>query len=99
MSEISKNAETTSFESLFFKQIDEQEEKQEQFIIDSQAKQMQLLKQVGDARLKIVELERQYKKSLIDPKVDSVRLRCQILAAREELTIAEEINNLLFPKP
>lgn len=88
----------SSFRDRYFKEKDEASEKERKFILDSQKKQAKLLTQITEFKLKVADLETSYQDSLSSATADSVRIYCQLLAAQEELRVAEMINNELFPR-
>lgn len=97
MSDIIKESSTKSFESLFFQEKDKDTEKKKKFIAASQGKRHQLNDQIGKLHLEILDTETRFEASLIDPKIDSVAIRCQILALKEELQMTIDLSNELFP--
>ncbi len=94
-SDISKN--DSSFRSLYFTEVSEDKAKQDKFIADSQDKELQLLTQRGALQSEIRQLTDDFKRSLTSPRMDSVNIKCRLLAAQEEMDILLEIHNTLFP--
>lgn len=96
MSELISQGAT--FNDRFNQMEDEQARKAREFQEAAKNKESQLVEQILNLDRKVSALQNSFEDSLIDPKANSVRLKCELLAVQEELAIAKEIHATLFPK-
>lgn len=90
------SAPQTKFEQLYFSEEDKAAEKQEQFALDFVEKKHHMNTRIGNLTVEIVKLEREFKASITTPGKDPIKIKCQLLAAQEELLIANDIFKEFF---
>ena len=96
-SEMITEGTSKSFKNMFFEEKNEALEKEKKFQELSESKKLQLNIQIGNIGKEILDLRGKFEASLLDPNADSVKLQCRLLAAQEELSIAQDLLKMLFP--
>ena len=92
-----ENVMSKSFDQLF-NEKDEDIKKETLYVQNKKGKQVQLLARINNIQMQITKSEINYRKSLVDPTMDSIDLAIEIKASMEELKIAMEVYKQLFPK-
>lgn len=90
------SAPQTKFEQLYFAEEDKAAAKAEKFTLDFVEKKHHMNTRIGNLTVEIAKLEREYKTSITMPGKDPIKIKCQLLAAKEELVIANDIFNEFF---
>ncbi len=91
-----KNLEKMSFDDIY--QMDEKEKnKQLTHTQNKEGKRLALTSKLSLMQQERIELQNNYIKSLTDPKMDSVDIRVDMLSKEQEIGIAKDIYNQLFP--
>jgi hypothetical protein len=89
--------DSKTFDELFNQ--DEKEVSREQhFHLTKNAKRVQLMAKINDCSVRISKSEIDYRKSLLDPTMDSVDLFIRIDILKKEMEIAKLIHNQIFPE-
>jgi len=87
----------TSFDVLF-NEKEEDVDKKIKFEQNRKGKQVQLLAKINNLQMLLTKAQTNYRKSLIDPTMDSVDLAIEIKSLTEEEKIANQVYTQLFPK-
>lgn len=88
---------TANFDELY-SQDDKEVDKKIAYHNKRKGKEVQLLSKVNHIQMCIAETQTSFRKSLVDPTKDSVRLALEIECLQKELTIAEGLLRQLFGK-
>lgn len=85
-----------SFDALF-NEKEEDVDKKIKFEQNRKGKQVQLLAKINNIQMLLTKAQTNYRKSLVDPTMDSVELAIEMKALVEEEKIAMQVYTQLFP--
>lgn len=94
--DVLKSSMTQTFDQLF-NQDDKEVDKQIKYHNNKKGKQVQLLAKINSLQMQISKAQTNYRKSLVDPTMDSVDIAISIKTLGEEQKIAESVLQQLFP--
>lgn len=86
-----------SFDALF-NEKEEDVDKKIKFEQNRKGKQVQLLAKINNIQMLLTKAQTNYRKSLVDPTMDSVDLAIEMRSLVEEEKIAMSVYTQLFPK-
>lgn len=86
----------STFDQLFHED-DKEVDKKIKYHNNKKGKQVQLLAQINNIQMKISKAQTAYRKSLVDPTMDSVHIAIELRTLAEEQKIAEGVLQQLFP--
>ena len=95
--QLALNNKAMSFESLFNEKKEDVDQKIK-FERNRKGKQVQILAKISNIQMERTTAEIDYRKSLVEPTMDSVALAIEIRSLIEEEKIATAIYKQLFPK-
>lgn len=96
VADVLKESMTRNFDELF-NQDDKEVDKQVKYHTNKKGKQVQLLAKINQIQMRMAKAQTAYRKSLVDPTIDSVELAIEIKTLGEEQKIAESVLIQLFP--
>lgn len=94
--DVLKDSMTQTFDQLF-NQDDKEIDKKIKYHNNKKGKQVQLLAKINSIQMRISKAQTNYRKSLVDPTMDSVDIAIEIKTLNEEQKIAESVLKQLFP--
>lgn len=94
--DVLKDSMSQNFDQLF-NQDDKEIDKQIKYHNNKKGKQVQLLAKINSLQMQISKAQTNYRKSLVDPTMDSVDIAISIKTLGEEQKIAESVLKQLFP--
>lgn len=89
-------SQSLDFDELF-NQDDKEVDKKIKYHNSRKGKEVQLLARINQIQMSTAKAQTQYRKSLVDPTLDSIEIAIELKALSEEEKIAKAVYKQLFP--